>query len=665
MTAQLDAWPTKKPSTQEPPTQKAPTQTPPTRSDVRTTLRLPTSTHRIAPVTARRMRRALSVYAAFWLLGTLPGLLGAGAGLTAFGLGLVVPGGGFAATGSPWLAAGSLVVFVISLTVWWAIGIIVLPPLVWIGAAALALTTADGAGWPAARFAVPVAVPVLLAVAYLAHRVRHAAQVKTGARLNEQLAGLEFEVSGPPPLDAPLPVTESSETDLAHLRYALDLALQPVDSFEGFTIIDEYREAAVRYQINTLGYALSMAQFTRTPAFSGYLAEAQRNAIEKSLLRKVWGYWARENAWGNLSLSRDPVANRENIMLTGWHGAQVGMYAVLNDDRYSRPGALTYRWSDEEAYPNDFHTLAESIRRNMVGTDYTLFPCEPNWVYSICNTFGINAMATHDQVHGTGYLDGLRDRLRTSYETEFVRPDGRIIGVRSTHLGLSWNFWSGAAVQLSTAYWLHPSIPEIALRSWWLLRERSLRLDGDGKLIFPRAVSDRLDPGDYSLGRDNFGLGATVMAAREVGDEEYALAAQRTLDEREEIEEEHGARRYKNSSPLTNLYSVLGRSGRRNGLRDLVAHELPTAWRAGPRLAEAAYPQVLVARAVTDGTALDLVLRPGDGPVRTTVAVDRLRPHTRYVVDGAMESTVLSDDTGRALVGLELDGRREVRVRPE
>jgi hypothetical protein len=611
------------------------------------------------------MRRALLVYAVFWVLGTLPGLLGAGPKLTAFGSGLVLPGGGFVATGSPWLAVASLAVFVVSLTVWWAIGIIVLPPLVWIGAAALAYATAGDIESPAARFVVPVAVPVVLAVAYLVHRARHAQQVRTGAKLDEQLAQLEFEVSGPPPLDAPLPVAESSEADLAHLRYALDLALQPIDSFEGFTIIDEYREAAVRYQINTLGYALSMAQYTRTPAFSGYLAEAQRNAIEKMLQRKVWGYWARENAWGNLSLSRDPVANRENIMLTGWHGAQVGMYAALNDDRYSEPGALTYRWSDDEAYPNDFHTLAESIRRNMVGTDYTLFPCEPNWVYSICNTFGVNTMATHDQVHGTRYLDELRDRLRASYETEFVRPDGRIIGVRSTHLGLSWNFWSGAAVQLSTAYWLHPSIPEIAQRSWWLLRERSLRLDGDGKLIFPRAVSDRLDPGDYSLGRDNFGLGATVMAAREVGDEEYALAAQRTLDEREEIEEANGARRYKNSSPLTNLYAVLGRNGRRNGLRDLVAHELPTAWRAGPRLAQAAYPEVLVARAVTDGTALDLVLRPGEGPLRTTLAVDRLRPGTRYAVDGAGSGTVVADATGRALVEIDLGGRCEVRVRPE
>jgi hypothetical protein len=649
MTTQLDSWPAHDETTAPGP---------------RTTLRLPTPTRRIAPVTAGRMRRALLVYSVFWVLGALPGLLGAGPELTALGLGLVVPGGGFLATASPWFASTALVVFVLALVIWWAIGIIVLPPLIWIGAAALAVLTAGTAEWPAARFAVPVAVPVLLAVAYLTHRARHAQQVRIGTQLNEQLAELRFEVSGPPPLDAALPVTESSPTDLAHLRYALDLALQPVDSFDGFTIIDEYREAAVRYQINTLGYALSMAQYTRTPAFSGYLAEAQRNAIEKMLLRKVWGYWARENAWGNLSLSRDPVANRENIMLTGWHGLQVGMYGVLNDDRYSRPGALTYRWSDTEAYPNDFHTLTESVRRNMVGTNYTLFPCEPNWVYSICNTFGINTLATHDRVHGTGYLDELRDRLRTSYETEFVRPDGRIIGVRSTHLGLSWNFWSGAAVQLSTAYWLHPSIPEIAQRSWWLLRERSLRLD-DGKLIFPRAVSDRLDPGDYSLGRDNFGLGATIMAAREVGDEQYAAAAARTLAEREAIEEDHGARRYRNSSPLTNLYAVLGRVGRHNGLRDLVAHELPTAWRAGPRLAEAAYPEVLIARAVTDGTALELVLRPGAGPVRTTLAVDRLRPNTRYAVDGATDPIVTSDEAGRTLVTVDLDGRREVRVRPE
>jgi hypothetical protein len=610
------------------------------------------------------MRRALAVYAVFWLLGTVPGLLGANAKLTAFGLGLVAPGAGLLYGHHPWWALAALAAFMLSLAIWWAIGMLVLPPLVWLGAAAVAAPTADAAAtWSWATVAVPLAVPTLLAIAFLVHRVRHAAQVRTGAAINERLTDVEFDISGPPPLDAPLPVVESTREDLAHLRYALDLALQPVDGFDGFTIIDEYREAAVRYQINTLGYALSMAQYTRTPAFSGYLAEAQRNAIEKMLLRKVWGYWARENAWGNLSLSRDPVANRENIMLTGWHGTQVGMYTALNDDRYARPGALTYRWSEDEAYPNDFGTLAASIHRNMSGTNYTLFPCEPNWVYSICNTFGVNTLLSHDRQRGTRYFEELRERLRESYETEFVRPDGRIIGVRATHLGLSWNFWSGGAVQLATAYWLHPGLPEIAQRSWWLLREGSLSL-ADGRLALPRAVSDRLDPGDYSLGRDNFGLGATIMAAREVGDEEYAQAAQRTLDTREEVEEAHGARRYRHSSPLTNLYAVLGRFGRHNGLRDLIAHDLPTDWRNGPKLAEAAYPDVLVARAVTDGTALDLVLRPGNGPVRTTLGLERLRPDAMYRVEGASTVAVTADAEGRALVEIDLGDRHELRIHP-
>jgi hypothetical protein len=630
----------------------------------RTRLQLPTPAGAIGPVTARRMRRALAVYAVFWLVGSLPGLLGAGPGLTAFGLGLVLPGGGFLATGSPWWALTAALVFVLALVIWWAIGMIVLPPLVWLGAAALAAVNAGPvASW--APIGIPVAVPAGLLAVYLVHRVRHAGQVRAGKAINERLSGVEFTISGPPPLDAALPVAESTPEDLSALRYGLDLALQPIDRFDGFTIIDEYREAAVRYQINTLGYALAMAQYTRTPAFAGYLAEAQRNAVEKSLQRKVWGYWARENAWGNLSLKRDPVANHENIMLTGWHGTQVAMYTAVNDDRYCQEGSLTYRWSDTEAYPNDLGTLAASIHRNMSGTNYTLFPCEPNWVYAICNTFGINTLIPHDRLRGTDHFASLRERLLHSYESEFIRPDGRIIGVRSTHLGLSWNFWSGAAVQLATAYWLHPGLPEIAHRSWWLLRDGALGApDADGRLRLPKAVSDQLDPGDYRLGRDNFGLGAVIMAAREIGDEEYALAAQRTLDEREPVEEANGARRYRNSSPLTNLYALLGRFGRRDGLRDLLAHDLPTAWRAGPRLAEAAYPEVLVARAVTDGAALDLVLHPGAGPVRSMLALDRLRPGAHYVVDGAMTDSVIADDAGTATVVVDLDGRREVRVRP-
>lgn len=99
-----------------------------------------------------------------------------------------------------------------------------------------------------------------------------------GAEINERLRDVDFVVTGPPGLDTRVPVTEHTPEDLAHLRYALDLALQPLDSFAGFTKIDQFREAATRYQLNALSYSLSMAQFTRTPAFTGYLAEAQPNA---------------------------------------------------------------------------------------------------------------------------------------------------------------------------------------------------------------------------------------------------------------------------------------------------------------------------------------------------------------------------------------------------
>lgn len=83
--------------------------------------------------------------------------------------------------------------------------------------------------------------------------------------------------------------------------------------------------------------------------------------------------------------------------------------------------------------------------------------------------------------------------------------------------------------------------------------------------------------------------------------------------------------------------------------------------RQGPRLAEVAYPDVQVARAVTDGRALDLVLRPGDGPVRTTLAVDRLVPGRTYTSLGTATDTVTADEHGRALLEVDL-GDREVRL---
>jgi hypothetical protein len=346
-------------------------------------------------------------------------------------------------------------------------------------------------------------------------------------------------------------------------------------------------------------------------------------------------------------------------MLGGYHGLMLGLYSALNDDRYDRPGALTFRWNERTSYPHDTGTIAGCTHRNMTNSAYTLFACEPNWIYPICNTMGMNTLLSHDRDHGTGYFADLATDLRTRYEQEFLRPDGRLIGVRSNHLGLSWNFWSGEAVQLSTAYWLHATTPDVAHRTWWLVKQK---LDETGAL--PASASNRLDPGNYRLGRQTYGRVLTMLAARELGDEAVAVQAQTALDAREPVAEANGASKYADASTFTNLYANLARFSRHSAMRDLLTFGVPAAWKTGPALAEAPYPDVLVAKAVTDGAALDLVLRPGNGPVRTVIRIERLLPHAKYAVTGATTSELVASDRGDAVLEVDLGARHEVRLQP-
>ncbi len=631
-------------------------------ADSVTSVALPTGGRALPPVAARKLGQLALTYALFWVLGALPGLLGWSDAWVAAGLGLALPGGGFFYGGHPVWAFATLGAVALAVFIWWALGPIVLPPLVWIGSAV-------ASGWmvgPVHGWARPVSlalIPAIAAAVYVVHRVRYAGQVRRGAELNERLRDVEFVITGSPGADVRVPVTEHSEDDLAHLRYALDLALQPLDRFDGFTRIDQFREAATRYQLNALGYGLAMSQFTRTPAFTGYLAAAQRNAIEKMLDRRVWGYWALENAWGNLRFGRDPIANSDNIMLTGFYGVMLSMYESLNDDRYSRPGALTFKWDDATAFAHDYPGLATAVHRSMTEAPFTLYPCEPNWIYTVCNTFGMNTLLGHDRLYGSGLFPDLEARLRDSYEHEFLRPDGRIIGVRSENYGMSWNFWSGSAVQLTTAYWLHAALPDVAQRTWWLVRD-TLERRPDGGALLPRSIANRIDPGNYRLGTEVYGLAVALMAAREMGDHEWADAALQSLERHAESSPETGARRYAGGSVMANLYANLGRFGRHSAVRDLLVFGAPEAWRQGPVLAEADYPDVLVARAVSDGSALDLILRPGNGAVRARLGLGGLVPDRTYDVRGAVEPTIVASATGTARFHVDLGGRHEVVVTP-
>jgi hypothetical protein len=186
------------------------------------------------------------------------------------------------------------------------------------------------------------------------------------------------------------------------MRFVLDRALQPVSSYQGFEWLDQFQTAAVRYQLNFMGYALSMAQATRLPALHGYLDDAQRRLIEKQTDYRVWRYWALENLWGNLARDPNPVA-RENIMFTGFCAAQIALFHAASGRRdYEQPGSLVLRHPSGRTFRFDLTSLVEALEREYMRSAFCLVACEPNWIYPLCNTIAAAAVRGLDTQSGGG-----------------------------------------------------------------------------------------------------------------------------------------------------------------------------------------------------------------------------------------------------------------------
>lgn len=468
-----------------------------------------------------------------------------------------------------------------------------------------------------------------------------------------------------PPDPAAL-VGESTPEDLAVLRYLVDLALQPLDRFDGFTHAEQMFLSALRYQLNGLSWALSLAQRTRTPAFTGYLAEAQRNAITKMCDKRVWGYWARENLLGYGRWDPDPIAHH-NVMYSAYLGVMIGWYETLNCDRtFSTPGSLHLVWNDRRQYRYDFAGLAGAIRANMLELrDSPQYPCEPHLVYPVCNTYALNTLRMHDRLHGTELAGDLVDRVRSDYDTSrWRRSDGRFYSGK-TRAGRIPFLPPTLTNDAWMAYWLHAPMPEVGLDTWTMLRERHLHL-ADGEISLNGALEKHVDPGNYSVARGGGPTYAILRkAAREYGDDDVADALSDLIDRRHPLTTSAGAARHTGLSTLGNVLAAMGRFGGPSVTADLLDGTIPLEWSTGPILADAPYPEVLVARAVTDGHRLDLVLRPGTTDATVTeLVVRRLSPHETYSVTGGTRPSVTADGNGVALIGVHLTGRTEVRVVP-
>lgn len=612
---------------------------------------IPAITKMHGPITRRILYRFYFMQFLLFAAGIAPVLLGMNSQWKAFGLGLILPGGGFffaGGIGGVLLGLASIAAFAVIMFIWWARGVVVGPPGVLIASALLAAGwTGGGSGVKAMEYVVPAAFIVMHLWLAANRRRSFAAARERAQKHNEAISKTE-------PILRDIAVEASPEMapgQIGEYRRMLDLALQPVDSWKGFAFNDTWQDGALRYQICTMSWNLSFGQYTQLPAFHGYLNTAQENLIRKHIDRKTWNYWYWESLWGNLRVAKNPVSI-DNIMLSGFLGVSLGLFETSSGTSpFHSPGSLTFRWDETTAFPYNHESMLREVVKNFKRYDFGWFPCEPRWIYSMCNLVGRTSLALHDARHGTDMIGEISDRFEQTMAEEMMLPDGRIRVCTSSSFGFQVPSLSGLFGETWGIRFLTPHAPDQAERLWQILKRDFISVDKDGKLNFRLLPLgwDTRKPANFSFDQwpELNPLTMTLWAALEMGDEEVIEATRRAIAER-------------NGEGVADAVTWT----RANTVRDMVNKGLPEIWRNGPILAQAVYPDVVVTRAVSeDGRALGLVLHPGGDAKTVELGLERLIPGAHYRAK-EVDMPFSADAQGKATISLPLAARQELTVVP-
>ncbi|MFI6369148.1 hypothetical protein ACIBG0_41345 [Nocardia sp. NPDC050630] len=562
---------------------------------------------------------------------------------------------------------------------------VTLPAIVLVAAmvsAALAQVHGDMPGpmtwvwWGAPVTAVWISVFVLIR-----ELVRHRAARRLGIERDNYLAGQRCPTrTNPVPLDhrAGTPTVTEADTDqLRLLRYLMSIAAQPLDSWDGFDAEGAGPLQQYRYQLNALGWALAMYGYA--PALRGPLHRAQLDVFTRMRDKAVWGYWYHQNLLGNWDFRArrmDPIDVPQNIMFTGYLNLQLAMFRqATGDRRFDAPGSLNYSWSPTERFAYDHPTLNGIVIRNF-GGELGLWPCEPlpvgrgrrhGLVFPYCNAVSAAGVAILDAMTGTGHAADIVRRFQRGLDAEFTAADGDIVAFIASGIGFTARAFRGPATTAAVAAFVAPLLPDLAWRAWeillreWLTTDRFRRL-GSGGIESP-IVADW--GSQAATNAESFA--AAMLLAQECGESDWCAELWGAATEQlgfAEDENQAGVWSFDTASLHANGMLGLGKLGRAYALTDMMSRPRPSEWNGGPRIFDLPHPNVLVAKAVSDGFGLDAVLLPGRGPGRFALLLDQLTPHSRYLTHGATEPEVTTDATGKARITIELHTRNTIELRP-
>ena len=628
----------------------------------------------VGPITRGLRRRTVLIHIIICLVGALPfiashfGLTEVSPKLELLGWTLWAPGGSFLAMGG-WGIAGfifTILLFRFTVFVWLMTGALILPLTIWIGSAAVASLIGESNSTEYGRLAVALCVPVFWCYQLLVTKSDQRKVEKSRLARNEWL---EYELSQLDQSSSPLALEkdrELSPESIRAARYLFDLALQPVGKFDGFVRIDNIQGAALRYQLNWLSYGLAQMQCNITPNFHGYLNQAQRFAIESLALPEVCGYWKYESLVGNFTWTLDPIGTKDNVMLTGWSLIPLTTYAAnTGDTRYQQQGSLKFQPSknNERRFSHSAHTFVESIVNNWNRNSLFLYPCEPHWTFGICNIYAMCGLFPYDRTNNTDVAGKHYDEFMNKFDNEFVAANGEMIPIVSAMTGLNRFSRPMPAIQLLSQFAVafHGSAvsPAYARQTYAIAKRELLEVAG-GRIKLKTPWSKEMDIGNYKK-NPSYTLANIAQAAAEQGDEVVLKAALATAEDLLPRGKDEQKFYYEEISTSSNIKLATATWSKRGDWQRLINEGPRRGAFTGPILSDCSYPQVLVARAVSDGNDLDLVLYNGSEPDEQTLTIERLQPNSSYSVEGASIDTCVSDENGRLKIAVYLSGRTPVR----
>ncbi|KAL6229375.1 hypothetical protein BDW75DRAFT_245790 [Aspergillus navahoensis] len=323
---------------------------------------------------------------------------------------------------------------------------------------------------------------------------------------------------------------ELSLDQLRFLQHILDLALKDVDDWSGFTIVDQFQPAALRYQLYEFVNVLGVYQTHFTPSFRGYASFAMRNTIEKSLVPKVMNFWKWETLWGKFGTNYDPVI-KDNIMVTGFLVQAIGIYqSTTGDDRYTKDGSIEFQITNRIRYKHSIHTMYKALINNWDESDFTLYPCEPNWIYSMCNLGGMAGATVYDRLFGTQEGRRVMRKFYRRFEEDFFTKGGSCIPIKSALTGFTIPGLCGIVGDTTNALFCSPFMPTLAKRMWLITRGENIHWKEDGQIeISGLKGADKIDGGNYKPAE--YGpYSVFAPAAAEWGDTKVANACLEKID---------------------------------------------------------------------------------------------------------------------------------------